>query len=141
MWFPGVHCDVGGGYPKESSGLSKLALEWMLAEAHDKGLRLDQPRTARVLGRDEQGYAKPDANAPMHNSLTWRWWLCEFMPKPNYTWTTHHREHRMNLFRRRTVPPGELVHDSVLRRTGYAPELPLDHKAVSTLPLPVPPLP
>jgi uncharacterized protein (DUF2235 family) len=33
VWFPGVHCDVGGGYPEETSGLSKCALEWMMEEA------------------------------------------------------------------------------------------------------------
>jgi len=26
VWFPGVHCDVGGGYPEKESGLSKIAL-------------------------------------------------------------------------------------------------------------------
>src|SRR6476661_4851981 len=26
VWFPGVHCDVGGGYAEKESGLSKLAL-------------------------------------------------------------------------------------------------------------------
>jgi len=30
-WFPGVHSDIGGGYPEV--GLSDLALEWMIAEA------------------------------------------------------------------------------------------------------------
>jgi hypothetical protein len=25
VWFPGVHCDVGGGYPEPESGLSKIA--------------------------------------------------------------------------------------------------------------------
>jgi uncharacterized protein (DUF2235 family) len=24
VWFPGVHCDVGGGYPEAQSGLSKV---------------------------------------------------------------------------------------------------------------------
>lgn len=137
VWFAGVHCDIGGGYPEATSGLSKLALEWMLAEAHDKGLRLDPTRTARVLGRDGQGYAAPDANAPMHESLTWPWWPCEFVPKPHYDWTTGRRERRMNLFRRRTVPAGSLVHGSVWRRNGYAPKLPPDARAVSTLPLPL----
>src|SRR2546426_2879296 len=33
VWFPGVHCDVGGGYPEAESGLSKIALEWMIKEA------------------------------------------------------------------------------------------------------------
>ena len=41
VWFPGVHCDVGGGYPEADSGLSKLALEWMLDEAKDAQLLVD----------------------------------------------------------------------------------------------------
>jgi hypothetical protein len=41
VWFPGVHCDVGRGYPEEESGLSKLALQWMLGEAEQHGLRVD----------------------------------------------------------------------------------------------------
>jgi uncharacterized protein (DUF2235 family) len=31
VWFPGVHSDIGGGYPE--TGLSDLALEWMINEA------------------------------------------------------------------------------------------------------------
>jgi uncharacterized protein (DUF2235 family) len=31
VWFPGVHSDIGGGYAE--SGLSDLALQWMIAEA------------------------------------------------------------------------------------------------------------
>jgi uncharacterized protein (DUF2235 family) len=31
VWFPGVHSDIGGGYPEGE--LSDLALEWMIAEA------------------------------------------------------------------------------------------------------------
>jgi len=33
VWFPGMHCDVGGGYPEQETGLAKGALEWMLEEA------------------------------------------------------------------------------------------------------------
>ena len=33
VWFPGVHSDVGGGYPGDESGLSDLAMRWMLDEA------------------------------------------------------------------------------------------------------------
>lgn len=29
VWFPGTHCDVGGGFPEAESGLSKYPLEWM----------------------------------------------------------------------------------------------------------------
>jgi len=38
VWFPGVHCDIGGGYPEAESGLSKIALEWMFREAVAAGL-------------------------------------------------------------------------------------------------------
>ena len=37
VWFPGVHSNVGGGYPKQ--GMSLVALDWMMAEAQSRGLR------------------------------------------------------------------------------------------------------
>jgi uncharacterized protein (DUF2235 family) len=33
VWFPGVHTDIGGGYPE--AGLSDLSLAWMVKEATD----------------------------------------------------------------------------------------------------------
>ncbi len=135
VWFPGVHCDVGGGYKEADSGLSKLALEWMLGEAQEKGLRLDRSRTEEVLGLNGNGYAAPDVDGPMHESLTWTWWPAEFVPKPHYDWRTGHTEHRMNLFRRRTVPPGALVHTSVFQRRGYRPALPTNVATAATRPL------
>jgi uncharacterized protein (DUF2235 family) len=44
VWFPGVHSDVGGGYP--DSGLSDTALQWMVTEARRCGLVFDE----RLLG-------------------------------------------------------------------------------------------
>jgi len=41
-WFPGVHSNVGGGYP--TTGLSDLALEWMASQATRHGLNLDLKR-------------------------------------------------------------------------------------------------
>jgi hypothetical protein len=42
VWFPGVHSNVGGGYPKD--GLSYVSLEWMVRKAKTLGLRfLDAP--------------------------------------------------------------------------------------------------
>ena len=38
VWFPGVHANVGGGYPKQ--GISLVALDWMLDEAAACGLRI-----------------------------------------------------------------------------------------------------
>jgi len=40
VWFTGVHSDVGGGYP--SSGLSDLALLWMVERARSCGLEFAQ---------------------------------------------------------------------------------------------------
>lgn len=37
VWFPGVHSNVGGGYPKQ--GLSLVSLYWMLNQAEGAGLR------------------------------------------------------------------------------------------------------
>jgi uncharacterized protein (DUF2235 family) len=34
VWFPGVHSDTGGGYSE--TGLSDLALEWMIKEDYDE---------------------------------------------------------------------------------------------------------
>jgi len=38
MWFSGVHSDVGGGY--KETGLSDIALQWMIDHAYRHGLRV-----------------------------------------------------------------------------------------------------
>lgn len=117
VWFAGVHCDVGGGYPEVESGLSKLALEWMLREAVAQGLLVNQPRVDRVLGRaGTPPLALPDPNAKMHESLKGAWRLAEFIPKRHFDWKTKTEEWRMNMFRRRTIPKGALIHHSVFAR-------------------------
>ncbi|MBB6094137.1 uncharacterized protein (DUF2235 family) [Povalibacter uvarum] len=37
VWFAGVHSNVGGGYPKQ--GMSLVALDWIMHEAEQSGLR------------------------------------------------------------------------------------------------------
>jgi uncharacterized protein (DUF2235 family) len=39
VWFPGVHCDVGGGYA--TTGLSDITMGWMMKNAADRGLVFD----------------------------------------------------------------------------------------------------
>jgi uncharacterized protein (DUF2235 family) len=41
VWFPGVHSDVGGGFPDAESGLSDIALQWMLEKAKSCNLNFD----------------------------------------------------------------------------------------------------
>jgi uncharacterized protein (DUF2235 family) len=80
-WFPGVHCDVGGGYIELDSGLSKVALAWMLGEL---GSRLVFSRSAvrqMLPPQNEGGYATPSASAMIHRSLHGLWWLVEILPK------------------------------------------------------------
>jgi uncharacterized protein (DUF2235 family) len=134
VWFPGVHCDVGGGYPEAESGLSKIALEWMLEEAEAHQLLIDPGRKNEVLGRKNDGkYACPDPNALSHESLKGAWNLAEVAIKQHFDWTTGKWGHRMNLWRRRTIPPHSLVHESAYQRPGgYSNRLPQDAIRVAT---------
>ncbi|MDN7178777.1 DUF2235 domain-containing protein [Caballeronia sp. SEWSISQ10-4 2] len=38
VWFPGVHCNVGGGYPEDR--LSLVSLHWIMSEANAAGIHL-----------------------------------------------------------------------------------------------------
>ncbi len=59
-WFAGVHSDVGGGYCE--TGLSDLALAWIVGRATERGLSL----APDVFARDN-GF-QPDPLAPTHES-------------------------------------------------------------------------
>lgn len=85
-WFPGVHSDVGGGYPENESGLSKIALVWLLDECEKAGLKLNRPNYRHlVLGEPKEGsehrYRQPDPAGRMHRSLKHAWWLVEILPR------------------------------------------------------------
>lgn len=132
VWFAGVHSDVGGGYPEAESGLSKIPLRWMLREAAAAGLAFEPAAVERIFGADA-AHAQPLLNSEMHNSLTPVWWLGELWPKftkrrvPSPGTAPEHfvGYPRMNLFRRRYIPDGALIHDSVFTRIssvrGYRP--------------------
>lgn len=49
VWFAGVHSNVGGGYPKQ--GMSLVALDWMMSEAEQAGLRFVATDRAAVVER------------------------------------------------------------------------------------------
>lgn len=57
-WFPGVHSDVGGGYA--DTGLSDIALEWMIKESKDNGL---------VFRENALSQLKPNPLGVLHNSF------------------------------------------------------------------------
>ena len=120
VWFAGVHSDVGGGYAEAESGLSRISLAWMLVQARDVeggGVLFDDDRIQKIV----YGDIKPNHTAKLHNSLTWKWWLCEFFPKERFA----SQIPMPNLFRRRTmtaiVPDNEpvqncVIHESAVRR-------------------------
>jgi uncharacterized protein (DUF2235 family) len=141
VWFPGVHCDVGGGYPEAQSGLSKYALEWMLEEAKAEGLLVNADKQAEVLGLTRGSrYAPAKPDAPQHESLKGFWYIAEFLPKRQWNWTKERWQRRMNLFRRRLIPPGSLVHDAAyLQGPDYQKRIPSDALRVSTRPAPIAP--
>ncbi len=122
VWFPGVHADVGGGYRSGTdSELAKIPFAWMLREARQAGLRVDQRAvgTARLASAAAQ--VRRYALAPIHDELaahrTWR--LLERLPIPRRTrqgnqwgalsYQPHHG-------RRRDLLDGALVHYSVFER-------------------------
>jgi uncharacterized protein (DUF2235 family) len=114
VWFPGVHSDVGGGYPESESGLSKIALKWMLDEAVAAGLAVDPEKVETILGNRDASHVKPDPAAVKHESLRGLWWIAEFLFKRHFDWDRKVERRRMNLGRRRTIPPGSLIY-----RTAY----------------------
>ena len=128
VWFAGVHSDVGGSYPESESQLSKIALRWMLCEAERAGLRVDQQRKTDMLGGKPPYVAPDSATKNQHESLKAWWWIAELWPKVSHRQITPGVWRpwlRVNLGRRRFVPPDSLVHESVQQRLqlvlGYRP--------------------
>ncbi len=90
VWFPGVHSNIGGGY--DSTGLSDVALAWMIARVQEKtGLRFNEeevlrtvwPCPAATLYRSSKGGPFTAARKIMPGdvdlvrsrfSRAWRWW-------------------------------------------------------------------
>jgi len=117
VWFPGVHCDVGGGYSEAESGLAKIALEWMLDEATASGLAVNEAKRDEILARSGIGsHVPPNPLADAHESLTGAWHLAEYVPKKHFNWKSGKEERRMNHHRRRTIESGSHVHIAAFER-------------------------
>ena len=72
VWFSGAHCDIGGGH--RETGLSDIALTWMVARAASKGLEFNStiikaPRSID-LSANRKVAVEPSATGVLHDS--WR---------------------------------------------------------------------
>ncbi len=123
LWFPGVHSDVGGSYPREDSDPALATLRWMLGEAQNSGAILCQDRVDLVLGNpigrsDLDQYYTP-APAPfhkLHNSLTWKWWILQFLPQQYYDKDDAQINVRVPFWAPRELPDQALVHSTAVQR-------------------------
>lgn len=122
VWFAGTHSDVGGGHPESRSGLSQVALQWMLEQAEYGGLIVDLERKQRLLSaeptsmtpvhlRDEcSGGTRPSYSGPINPSLKGLWWVPELLPRRVRWYPT------IPFGERRTLPRGAIIHQSVVKR-------------------------
>jgi uncharacterized protein (DUF2235 family) len=122
VWFPGVHCDVGGGYVWRESGLANVTLRWMVDHAArlHAPVHFDAHTVARYLPQTDTAHCvAPNPDASAHESLASWWWLAELIPRrhafecPPGTWT---KRWIIPLGRYRTVAPDAKVTRTVLGR-------------------------
>jgi uncharacterized protein (DUF2235 family) len=140
VWFPGVHSDVGGGYPAGRDGLSFIPLAWMLDEAKQAGLLIDVREEAKLLEPGGLPAAvRRFSSAPPNESMSWAWRLLEYLPVPRWVSDAQGRfvrVWRLHRERARNVRPGAYVHESVHARMeeeplAYHPQnLPDTHEVV-----------
>lgn len=126
LWFAGVHADVGGGYPEEDAALAKFPLLWMVQEARDAGVLIDQRNLDHLTGRtvdretNSREYPREDANGMLHDSMNGAWPILEWWPKKNKLKEWKERRSLLGLYlpraEPRVIPPGAMVHVSVRDR-------------------------
>lgn len=117
VWFPGVHSDVGGGYPDD--GLSLVPLCWMIDEAEAKGLRFE-----KIIVELYRAQASPTGR--LYDSRAGGGVLWRYQPRNVQLLMDDRRDH---------LSPADMItplvhHSAVIRMTygndGYAPKsLPL----------------
>jgi uncharacterized protein (DUF2235 family) len=74
VWFEGCHSDVGGGRPEQDGSLYKHSLEWMVREAQDHDLLIDEQALRSVMSEAAGPPRKVE-------SLEGGWHLAELAPR------------------------------------------------------------
>ena len=94
IWFAGVHADIGGGYAQ--SGLSDIALEWMIKEAQKCGLEIQQERISHI---------HPDPAGVLHDSIDGLFKLMTSTPRNIPAVTEDNKEIHPSVIARQKNPP------------------------------------
>lgn len=133
VWFAGVHSDVGGSYPEMESGLSKIALQWMVGEAEQAGLEINKERFQAKVMTDSKNTVGPNPHGILHKSLTGFWRLLEIIPKSKIIdYKTRKKKRYIPLGRYRSIPEDAFIHETVFERMkagNYAPpNIPEKHR-------------
>ncbi len=119
VWFAGVHSDIGGGYALDKSALSNITLEWMLKEAIEKGILIENLDNAR---RIVNSIAEPHIKE-QNISLKSGWYAAELFPK--IVKVKRNRKNKkpkwvpmpyINLGRKRFIRNQIVLHESVIKR-------------------------
>ena len=124
LWFPGVHSDVGGSYPREDSGPANTTLRWMLGELANNEAILCQDRINLVLGTATgQGQTSTSSTRPLPRPFTnsttpssGTWWICQFLPQQYYDKDDAQINLRVPFWTPRELPLGALVHSTAVER-------------------------
>jgi hypothetical protein len=110
VWFPGVHANVGGGY--ENTGLSDMALHWMLS-------RIEARHVGLQMVSDWKQTVTPNELGTLYESRSAAYWWSNISPMIRVI-----NQRRLRLAgpaRTSGLPPhaiplGEMVHWSALSR-------------------------
>lgn len=96
VWFPGVHSDVGGGYPQ--AGLSNGALLWMIDEAQHCGLAFKPAMLEQI---------QSSALGDMHDSFTGLFQVLPSRPRaiPHFSDCEHSGLFSISARERHEAPP------------------------------------
>lgn len=119
-WFPGVHSNVGGGYPDPA--LSDLALHWMTDNAMKHGLGVDLKRVPDFC---------PSCNKPIADSQTFSYRLATVLlvKLPSYLGLVYPSQNRplvrhikLNGDYVRPIPAKGDIHPQVMQKINEEPD-------------------
>lgn len=129
VWFPGVHSDIGGGYPwPDGTGLAMLSFRWMVREAVAAGLFVQDEKVQGLLAE-----CPPNPCGKIHESLQGGWKAIEYLPARRYDWDKKKTIWRYQPGKPRRMLQSPFLHKSVLDRMDAVsdyrpPSLPQNHQ-------------